>query len=223
MYDSQLFHTYINRHPVVWVRDILNFYINSGFASQNISLSFSKYIYKPQSFSDKREIFTLPFHQFSEISLFNIISELRENEELAFHSYIQDFGNTYHLPLIDFGNVDRGIIDSEPLRELAQHWGLSFSIYNSGRSFHAYANKLLSLNDWIKFMGSLLLLNKPSGFKLIDERWVGHRIMANYAALRWSHNTAHYKKTPMYVGFLNSEGLFLEDPKKVWPPVPPTL
>jgi hypothetical protein len=59
-------------------------------------------------------------------------------------------------------------------------------------------------------MGSLLLLNKPSGFKLIDERWVGHRIMAGYSALRWSCNTKQYKKMPTQIGYLNPHGLFIE-------------
>ncbi|MFW5409255.1 hypothetical protein B7L51_011630 [Pectobacterium brasiliense] len=201
---SQLSH----RHPAFWVNHILSNLINSGVVSNNVLLTFSRYRYLPQSFIDERYTFNMPFWCMSDNELLNIIKSLGEGEELAFHSQIFDFGRGYHLPLIDFGNVDRGIIDSSTLRELSSYWKLSFRIYNSGRSYHAYGDRLISNDEWISFMGSLLLLNKSSGFKLIDERWVGHRLMARYSALRWSFNTSQYKRIPEYVGYLNSDGLF---------------
>ncbi len=198
------------RHPLSWIKNVLSYCISNGLVSNSISITLSKYRYHPQSFADERKVFSLPIWQLTENNILDIFSSLEYGEELAFHSQFFDFGSTYHLPLIDFGNVDRGVIDHSTLRDLAAHWNLSFNIYNSGRSYHAYGNRLVNSNEWIKFMGSLLLLNKPSGFKLIDERWVGHRIMAGYAALRWSYNTTHYKKLPTYVGYLNPYGLFLE-------------
>lgn len=210
MYNIHHFHNALNRHPLYWVRQLVDFYVKNNMASQGLTLSFSKYKYTPQSFSDERVNFTLPFNQLNEVVLFNIISGLHENEELAFHSFMQDFGSVYHLPLIDFGNVDRGRIESSPFRELCEHWNLSFRVYNSGRSYHAYGNKLISSDEWVRFMGSLLLLNKPSGFKLIDERWVGHRVMAGYSALRWSNNSSHYKKVPTFIGVLNSYGFEMD-------------
>ncbi|MFJ5442445.1 hypothetical protein [Pectobacterium sp. CHL-2024] len=208
MNDHILINYNTNRHPLSWVKGLINFYIGSGYVSQNTFLTLSVYSHIPQSFSDNRRLVSLPFSQLNEGHIFNIISSLQEGEELAFHSKIHDFGLEYHIPLIDFGNVDRGIIDQEPLRELSHKWGMNFNIYNSGRSFHAYGNKLINSNEWIQFMGSLLLLNIPSGFKLIDERWVGHRIMAGYSALRWSNNSSRYKKTPTYIGYFNQEGFF---------------
>ena len=203
-------HTYFLRHPMSWVGQILSFCSLNHLVSNSISLTFSKYRYHPQSFKDDRTTFTLPCWQLTDATLLDMLSSLTYGEELAFHSQFFDFGKTYHLPLIDFGNVDRGIIDSSVLKELAAHWNMSFSIYNSGRSYHAYGNKLISHEEWLHFMGSILLLNKPSGFKLVDERWVGHRIMAGYSALRWSCNTTQYKRMPTYVGFLNPNGLFFE-------------
>lgn len=203
-------HPFFNRHPLIWIGRILSYYINNGQISDSVSLTFSKYNYQPQSFKDARKAFTLPFWQLNDDCLLDILSGLNPGEELAFHSQIFDFGVTYHLPLIDFGNVDRGIIDSSILRDLADHWDISFNIYNSGRSYHAYGNKLLNHNEWLHFMGSLLLLNKPSGFKLIDERWIGHRLMAGYSALRWSCNTKQYKKIPTRIGYLDPNGLFIE-------------
>lgn len=204
------YYSSINRHPFQWVSDMLKYEINSNKISSSIILSFSKYKYIPQSFSDQRVSFGLPLYQLNEMSLFNIISDLGEGEELAIHSIVSDIGREFHIPLIDFGNKDMSVIDSSPLKELSNHWGMTFQIYSSGRSYHAYGNRLLSTPDWIKFMGSLLLLNKPGVYKLIDDRWIGHRILAGYAALRWSNNSSHYKKIPSRVGFLNPNGLLLE-------------
>lgn len=203
-------YAHVNRHPLARVRELIDFNIRSGFISQHVSLNFSKYRYVPQSFSDYRVSFGLPFYQLNESVLFNIFSDLNEGEELAFHSEVRDFGNIYHIPLIDFGKIERGVIDSTPLRELSDHWNMAFYIYNSGRSYHAYGNRLISPHEWVQFMGSLLLLNRPSGFKLIDERWVGHRIMAGYSALRWSNNSSNYKKSPTFIGFLNIDGFHWE-------------
>lgn len=197
----------ISRHPFSLVNELLYNFIHSNLLSQNTTLTFSKYIYIPQSFIDKRSYLSIPIAQLNESFLFRLISDLQEGEEIAFHSIINDFGCKLHIPLIDFGNVDRGIIDPAPIRELSHNWNMGFYIYNSGRSFHAYGNKLIDNQEWIKFMGSLLLLNKPSGFKLIDERWIGHRIMAGYSALRWSNNSSFYKKIPTYVGFFNQYGI----------------
>ncbi|WP_101506791.1 hypothetical protein [Erwinia sp. B116] len=208
---GQNFNVKFNRHPFSWVRHLLNNSLSSGVLSDNASLIFSKYIYVPQSFIDKRTYQTIPFVQLNEYFLFNAFSELKEGEEVAIHSSVQDFGRDLHIPLIDFGKVERGIIDPMPLRELSYNWGMGFYIYNSGRSFHAYGSRLINGSEWIKFMGSLLLLNKPSGFKLIDERWVGHRIMAGYSALRWSNNSSFYKKTPTYVGYFDSGGIYWDN------------
>ncbi len=215
MNEIKTSHPLFNRHPLLWVGRILSFYIKSGLVSDSVSLTFSKYYYHPQTFEDSRKAFTLPSWQLNDNNMIDILSSLLIGEELAFHSQIFDFGVTYHLPLIDFGKVDRGIIDSSVLRDLAEHWNMSFNIYNSGRSYHAYGNRLLNHDDWLRFMGSLLLLNKPSGFKLIDERWVGHRIMAGYSALRWSCNTKQYKKIPTHIGYLDPNGLFIEPTSNV--------
>lgn len=203
----QRFHAHIQRHPFNFVKYIINSNIENGNVSQDVSIQLSKYKYAPQSFTDNRSHLTLPFKQFNEETLCDVISNLDSSEELAFHSLIQGFGGGYHFPLVDFGKVDRGILDKNPLFDLSEHWGMSFYIYNSGRSFHAYGNRLIKSSDWVSFMGGLLLLNKPSGFKLIDERWVGHRLMAGYSTLRWSNNSKFYKKYPTFIGVLSSEGL----------------
>lgn len=220
MGSFQQFYMRIQKHPFSWIKQLIEFNINNKYIPEDVVLRLSRYKYKPQSFNDDRSNLALPFKEFNEKILYDLIMDMDVSEELAFHSTIQGFGSSYHLPLIDFGNVDRGIVDSSSLRELAAYWEISFHVYNSGRSFHAYGNRLIKSSDWTSFMGSLLLLNKPSGFKLIDERWVGHRLMAGYGALRWSNNSSHYKKEPTFVGFLNSAGFQWIEPNKLWPMLP---
>ena len=57
----------------------------------------------------------------------------------------------------------------------------------------------VELGEWIKFMGSLLLLNIPGKIKIVDSRWVGHRLLGGYASLRWSNNTRQYKRFPVLI------------------------
>lgn len=210
MAEYMTYFSNIDRHPFQWVSGMLKYEAGLNKISPSVILSFSKYRYIPQSFDDQRVSFGLPLYQLNKISLFDIISGLGEGEELAIHSLVSDMGRELHIPLIDFGNKDMSVIDSSPLKELSSHWGMAFQIYSSGRSYHAYGNRLLDNRDWIKFMGSLLLLNKPGVYKIIDDRWIGHRILAGYAALRWSNNSSHYKKIPSRVGYLSPNGLMLE-------------
>ncbi|MGC1520222.1 MAG: hypothetical protein WA803_01670, partial [Steroidobacteraceae bacterium] len=72
----------------------------------------------------------------------------------------------------------------------------SFLYFDSGRSFHAYGLQLISPGEWREFMAKLLLLNLPEGEHLIDARWVGHRLVAGYGALRWSANSDFYLQVP---------------------------
>lgn len=213
----QATHQLSHRHPVFWVRHVLSNYIENGIITNNSVLNLSRYRYSPQSFIDERNIFSVQLWYLTNSFVIDAINNLKSGEELAFHSQIFDFGKQYHFPLIDFGNVDRNIIDSSALREFSSYWKINFNIYNSGRSYHAYGDRLVGNDEWIKIMGSLLLLNKPSGFKLIDERWIGHRIMAGYSALRWSSNTTYYKRVPEYVGYLNPDGLFLDTHSGIQP------
>lgn len=147
--------------------------------------------------------------QLTKSSLFDILMDLGEGEELAINSPLIDFGREFHLPLIDFGGKENSLLEHS-FKDFANYWKMEFQIYSSGRSYHAYGNRLISGQEWIKFMASLLLLNLPGGAKIIDDRWVGHRILAGYSSLRWSKNSNHYKRFPTHIGSLNSKGFFDE-------------
>jgi hypothetical protein len=198
--SSSIHRMKLRRHPVVCVAQILAPWFNS-----KAEVQMSKYNYVPQSFQDHRSEFSLQVNLLNENKLLAMLTSLEPEYELAMHSKIIIDNNVYHIPMIDFGSKGTSPAASETIKELCRHWNIGFNIFESGRSFHAYGNRLLTNEQWIQFMGSLLLLNKPSGYKLIDERWIGHRIMAGYSALRWSKNTSQYKKFPTYCGFVSGE------------------
>lgn len=196
----------LSRHPIAWVSQVLAPWIHN-----NAQLEMSRYQYVPQSFNDYRSTYRVPIAQINESSLLDMLMSLEPETELAVHSRVIVNGQYYHIPMIDFGSKGSTPSASETIKELCKYWSMSFSLYESGRSFHGYGNRLLTNEQWLQFMGSLLLLNKPSGYKLIDERWVGHRIMGGYSALRWSKNTSHYKRFPVHCGFVNADSFQMQE------------
>jgi hypothetical protein len=163
---------------------------------------FSRYVYVPQTISESRQIYRAAPDFFAEQLKEHAIS-LKANEEIALHSRVHLVsGSTAHIPM-----VDMGCQYIEPyLPELKcafAYFGVpEFSIYSSGRSFHLYGHALLESDaQFIQFMGRILLLNLPGKERVIDERWVGHRLMAGYSTLRWTNNNPHYKKMPARVSF----------------------
>ncbi|EOD4079949.1 hypothetical protein ACOHX9_000714 [Yersinia enterocolitica] len=205
----------LSRHPVAWVAQILAPWIN-----YRAEVQMSKYHYVPQSFNDSRYEFWVPVPQLNENTLLNMLMSLEPECELAMHSKVVIDNNSFHIPMIDFGSKGSSPAASETLKELCRYWNMGFNIYESGRSFHAYGNRLLTHAEWLQFMGSLLLLNRPSGYKLIDERWVGHRIMGGYSALRWSKNTSHYKRFPTHCGYLSGDQFMINTTENFISPPP---
>jgi hypothetical protein len=164
-----------------------------------ISFEFSRYFYRPRSVEDERQIFQTPGFALTEAYVSQLMTSLPPGYELALNSRVYFGPNTYmHIPMIDCAarRVEEitKIYDLLP-SELAK----SFFWYNSGRSFHGYGIKLLQPSEWIEFMGRLLLVNTPGHQSVIDPRWVGHRLMASYSALRWSWNTSQYLHEPRFV------------------------
>ncbi len=214
--NSNINRVKLSRHPVTWVSQVLAPWINHG-----AEIQMSKYQYIPQSFNDYRYEFLVPVSQLNENILLDMLMSLEPEYELAMHSKVFIDNNFYHVPMIDFGSKGSTPTASEVIKELCRYWNMGFNIYESGRSFHAYGNRLLTHDEWLQFMGSLLLLNKPSSYKLIDERWVGHRIMAGYSALRWSKNTTHYKRFPTYCGYVSGNECIINSTDLHAPPPPP--
>ncbi|MEW2739765.1 hypothetical protein ABZ131_11405 [Providencia rettgeri] len=195
----------LKRHPFSWISSFLQ---NNLW--NNFTVELSKYIYTPQSLNDYRRQFNIPSYELSENTINSLLNELENNMELALHSRVYTNNLVYHIPMIDFRVKEINTSTFNTLIELSQYWNIQFMLYSSGRSYHAYGNRLLTPNEWLQFMGSLLLINKPSESKLIDERWIGHRIMGGYASLRWSNNSNHYKKYPTYCGYITNSNVNLD-------------
>ncbi|YBG10275.1 hypothetical protein ACDH67_05180 [Acinetobacter baumannii] len=174
------------------------FFLKDFFDSESI-YSLSKYVYLPDSLTDDRIIFQVSGSDFTFNYINQMIYSLDIDQELAFHSLIKTkYGKTYHIPMIDFSTKNLDIEIYYRLKNFIDYKILSNMVFfKSGNSFHAYSTKLLTHKEWLKFMGSLLLINPPnSSINIIDNRWIGHRIMSGYASLRWSNNSGTYKTIP---------------------------
>ena len=102
--------------------------------------------------------------------------------------------------MIDFSTQSMSAKERDLVYQLVEKFiGARLRLYRSGRSFHGYATVLLSRRKWREFMGRLLLLNMPNSDAIVDSRWIGHRIMAGYASLRWTANSDHYSQIPSVV------------------------
>ena len=176
------------------------FYLIKELIKDSSTYTLSRYIYLPDSVSDEREFFYVKGSDFNQKMISDSLSNLNQDQELAFHSIVKDqYGKIRHIPMIDFtvkSEIDRDtyfrlkyILDKKIFNSLV--------FYSSGRSFHAYSTTLISNSEWKNFMGKLLLVN-PSNSEnsIIDTRWVGHRLLSGYSTLRWSNNSGKYLNLP---------------------------
>jgi hypothetical protein len=100
-----------------------------------------------------------------------------------------------HMPQIDFvcNPTYNEIGRRDDIKAPLDPFHMEF--YNSGRSMHAYGICLLTPEEWIKFLGRVLLLNKP-GIDVSDHLWVGHSLVRGYTALRLTANNGKYLQVP---------------------------
>jgi hypothetical protein len=164
-----------------------------------VYLEFSKYSYQARSLRDERQIFQVPAWNFHEQQLVDLLNSLPQGYELALHSKVYVSPNSFmHLPMIDCSTKKIESL-TQIARFLPPDIVESFYWYNSGRSFHGYGMQLLDHAAWVDFMGRLLLVNTPGHQPVVDPRWIGHRLMAGYSALRWSWNSSQYLHPPRFV------------------------
>lgn len=178
-------------HPYWHVRSILE------HRDDVCSVSFSYYTYTPRSVKDDRISFNLSFHDFLNPELVSkYMEKVPLGQEMAIHSNVQLLtGEVVHLVMLDMSTSAKA-----HLEKLKVFLGINFfeeiKWFRSGRSFHGYGQTLLSRDEWVKFMGLLLLANQPKLEPTVDPRWIGHRLLAGYAALRWTKNTDYYIGLP---------------------------
>lgn len=154
----------------------------------------SRYQYLPQEIEDRREIVTVKLGHLTPNWLDDQLASLQEGYELAFHSVLRLGKRELHIPMVDFSATS---IEPQPVVDWANRYlGITLQLFDSGRSFHGYGNELIPRSKWIKLMGLLLLSNIPNKPPFVDARWVGHRLLAGYSALRWSHHSSSYLRMP---------------------------
>ena len=179
-------------HPYWHVRSVL-----APHKADITKLNFSYYNYLPQSLTDIRTHIPVKIDSFYEEDQISAIMSLApENHEVAIHSTIDmKSGHTLHLPMVDMSTQSTARLKKlQPF--LAENSMSDFYWYNSGRSYHGYGTNLIDTETWIELMGIFLLANPINEPPTVDPRWIGHRLIAGYSALRWTKNTAHYKKQP---------------------------
>lgn len=159
---------------------------------------FGEYIYTPQTVAEERRLLTVPARQISVDWLECKLLSLAPGWELALHSRVRIDRSVFHIPMIDFANwnteADRVLqVVLPPMIKRKLH------VFDSGRGHHAYSTELIDEKDWVRFMGRLLLCNLPNKPAIVDGRWIGHRLISGYGALRWSCNSKNYIKYPTLV------------------------
>ena len=157
----------------------------------------SKYIYIPNTINDNRISLKIPKEQMLNEEFINItLNNLLPEENIAIHSniYMND-GTMLHLPMIDMHTGSKAHL--EKVNSVLPHiLRNEIKWYSSGRSFHGYGETLISHEEWVKLMGRLLLCNQTNMAPTVDPRWIGHRLIAGYASLRWTKNGEHYLAMP---------------------------
>jgi hypothetical protein len=168
----------------------------------NVVLRFSRYRDVPGSTSDPRRSFEVRCGDVSSRWLDRELAQLEPSEELALESRVRVGAARRHIPMLDLRgkrkNAARWLTAS-----LLPDYAAEMMIYASGRSFHVYWPRLLSEHAWHQFLGSALLCNRGNS-SIVDVRWVGHRLMGGYAALRWSCNTSRHRSYPTLVERLST-------------------
>lgn len=182
-------------HPIRFAQDLAD-KLGGGW-----KFSFSSYFYRPSSVFDERFSFWADAHELCDDWLSSQLKSLPEGWELAFNSIVKDDrGRTYHLGLVDFAENATLISVRSAVHNLLGDDALrSLSVYDSGRSYHGYISQLMIPKEWRSFLGRLLLMNGVSTAPVVDARWVGHRLVGGYCALRWSMNTGWYRSMPKKV------------------------
>lgn len=182
----------LDLHPLLVLQRLRQQY------GEGASCTFSIYEYSPQSLEDRRHQFDMPISNVTHTWVKSVLEDLPPKAELALHSNLTFDQETRHIPMVDFATRSRAQLPK--LNEfLGRHIADSILWFDSGRSFHGYATTLISEKEWRELMGRLLLANQPNLLPLVDPRWVGHRLIAGYSALRWSCNTRQYVQYPYLV------------------------
>ena len=101
---------------------------------------------------------------------------------LAFSSHValRD-GTEAHIPMMDFRcnpSPQNSLIVKKALTAMGEHSGV---LINSGRSYHFYGLRLLSQQEWVRFLAMGILFSP-----VVDVRYIAHRLADGACRLRVS-------------------------------------
>jgi len=142
--------TFDHQHPFYSVKEYLI------HTSKDWILEFSRYIYIEQGRTERRILLSQHLSNVTHNWLNFIMNDLEQNEEFAFHSRLYCHGQEFHMPLVDFS----ARMNPEDARDLictkCNFERTCIKVYDSGRSLHAYYLKLVSKDEWMRYLGCLL-------------------------------------------------------------------
>lgn len=148
---------------------------------------FSCYRYVRDAAEDDRRLLAMRGGPLGYESARELLSQAMAGEELAIHSRVRVGGVDAHIPMLDLACPQLGDYEMARLKKfLGAAMLASMRFYFSGRSFHAYGSKLLAPEELEPFWGAAILANEQGKPPVVDARWVGHRMIAGYGALRLS-------------------------------------
>lgn len=166
-----------------------------------LTFEFSRYIHLGLGRTLSREIFHVQAKYLDGAWLADEMRRLTTAQELALHSRVMHKDGIYHIPMVDFAEVDSTELLLSKMQTVRQSLPVDITLYNSGRSVHGYYFCLIDEKDWYRYLGRLLLNNPPrnSNREFMDSRWIGHSLENGFSALRWSCNSGVYKSLPELV------------------------
>lgn len=83
-----------------------------------------------------------------------------------------------HIPMMDF-DCDVNDENLAKIVEYMRHIGLKGYVLKSGASFHVYGKRVMDRQEWINFLGDMLLCVPK-----VDARYVGHGLKRGFTAVR---------------------------------------
>jgi hypothetical protein len=174
--------------------DFVESYLSSCAIVRRVQLS--TYRRLPRSTREERTVHHVASQLFRR--RFNaLLRNVGESEEIAFDSILWSGAgparHEWHLPLVDFRSADLRRVRIASALLVGEYRTDRAALFASGRAYHLYLGVLLTREQWVEFMGRILLLNSRGKREVVDSRWVGHRLLGGFGALRWSANTARYR------------------------------
>lgn len=182
-----------NGHPLDFLLQVPKTFKGSEF-----DFELSSYSYKPQSVDDSRKVYRVKAENLIE-EYESIRSTLPRETEIAVHSRVFIDEKIYHFPMADMIGKSNQSNTQNVVECFKFFQSKSITLYDSGRSYHIYGLSLINHQNWLAFMGRLLLLNLPGQDPIFDSRWVGHRLIGGFGSLRLTNFSKQYYKIPTLI------------------------